>query len=183
MLFEPLQVVALETKVCWLSRLCLCDSQAWEGSKLLWLLEQTAAVARLLPCCWTGYYIWQLSGFDTEESQRRVSLLMPLAHQLALKLGICFHPCCAVKELCTCQSVAVLRPLSAAVNANPERCAGWLTVLRRTATAVVPCAWQWCFSEQGYTCWPGLSACTVNLLTLVTIYDINCSSKYLIQNE
>ena len=132
LLFVPLQVVALKAEVCCPYRLCSCHRQAWAAS-FLWLSVQSAAVTILLLCCQkTG----KLLTFDTDISQPRVLLLMPLAHWPALNLGTCFHLCCGCPVHLTNTSCA-LRPLSEALRWIRDTCTVEVTVLCRTLLPVL----------------------------------------------
>ena len=95
MLLVPLQVVALKTKVADFSGFAFVTGKLGQAASFCGFLVQVL----LSP----GF----LETTVEHTSQPGVSLLMPLAHWHALNLDTCYHPCHAVKEVCTCPTLAV----------------------------------------------------------------------------
>jgi hypothetical protein len=91
LLCEPLQVVALKTKVYCLYSLTLCQKRGCPGSRSLLLLVQRFLFAARCFAAKSGYYVLQLCCFATNLGPSRVSLPVPFEPSITHKCSLCFH--------------------------------------------------------------------------------------------
>ncbi len=91
LLCEPLQVVALKTKVYCLYSLTLCQRKGCPGSRLLLLLVQCFLLAARYSAAKSGYYVSKLCCFATNLGPSRVSFPVPFEPSTTHKCSLCFH--------------------------------------------------------------------------------------------
>ena len=108
---------------------------------------QSAAVTRLLLCCQN--WILHLRAVDLHKSTQSIASYASSALAcLELRDLLLFLLCCK-RPMQLYNTCGALRPLSAAVSSNPERCAGRLVVLCRTSTHGDVCAYSDAFLSRG----------------------------------